>query len=60
MDYDTLMRFKHLAVVESRPFNGELSNLREEEQRVFNGLKNDTYGEALRIEQERVSLGLLI
>jgi len=59
MSEEIVMRFKHLAVVESKPFRGELPNLIDEEQRVFNGLKNDTYGEAFRIEQERVSLGFL-
>lgn len=54
MDYETLMRFKHLAVIENKPFKGELSNLTKEEERVFNGLKNSDYGEALRIEQERI------
>jgi len=59
MDEQTLMRFKHLAVVESKPFKGELLNLTEEEQKVFEGLKSDVYGEALRIEQERISLSIL-
>ncbi len=59
MNHDTVMRFKHLAVVESKPFMGELANLTQEEQRVFEGLKSNLYGEALRIEQERISLGLI-
>ena len=59
MDEKTLMRFKSLAVVESKPFKGELLNLTEEEQKVFEGLKSDVYGEALRIEQERISLSIL-
>ena len=56
MDEKTLMRFKSLAVVESKPFNGELLNLTEEELELFEGLKSDVYGKALRIEQERVAL----
>jgi len=59
MDEETLIGCKHLAVVEKKPFRGELPNLTEEEQKVFEGLKNNRYGEALRIEQERISLGLL-
>jgi hypothetical protein len=56
MNHETVMRFKHLAVIENKPFKGELSNLTQSEQRVFERLKRDHYGEALRIEQERVSL----
>jgi len=55
MDYKTLIRFKYLAVSEGKPFLGELLNLTEEEQIVFERLKDDYYGEALRIEQERIS-----
>jgi hypothetical protein len=60
MNHDTLMRFKHLAVIESKQFRGELLNLTEDEQMVFERLKNNYYEERLRIEQERVSLLLLI
>jgi hypothetical protein len=56
MNHETVMRFKHLAVIENKPFKGELSNLTQSEQRVFERLKSDYYGEGLRIEQERVSL----
>ena len=54
MNYETLMRFKHLVVIENKPFKGELNNLTNDEYRVFDGLKNNDYGEALRIEQERI------
>ena len=55
MDEQTLMRFKHLAVVESKPFLGVLSNLSKDEELLFDGLKYNIYGEQLRIEQERIS-----
>jgi hypothetical protein len=55
MNEETVMRFKHLAVNESKPFKGELPNLTEEEQIIFDRLKDNYYGEALRIEQERIS-----
>jgi hypothetical protein len=55
MNEESVMRFKHLAVSEGKPFKGELLNLTEEEQIVFERLKDDYYGEALRIEQERIS-----
>ena len=54
MDYKILMRFKHLAVIESKPFRGELTNLTKDEEMVFDGLKQDSFGKGLRIEQERI------
>ena len=43
----------------SKRFLGELHNLTTEEARVFSNLKKNVYGEALRIEQERISFGFL-
>jgi len=59
MNEESVVRFKHLAVSEGKPFLGELENLTVEEQRVFEGLKENSYGEALRIEQERIEMGHL-
>ncbi len=59
MNYKTLMRFKHLAVIEHKPFRGELTNLTKEEKMVFSGLKEDNFGKGVRIEQERIPYSLL-
>jgi hypothetical protein len=43
-----------LAVNESKPFKGELPNLTKDEKIIFERLKDNYYGKALRIEQERI------
>ena len=59
MGEEVIEKFKFLAVKESlsKRFLGELTHLTKEEHRVFENLKNSLYGEALRIEQERISFG---
>lgn len=61
MGEDMIKKFKFLAVEESlsKRFLGELNHLTKEEYRVFENLKENIYGEALRIEQERISFGCL-
>jgi len=61
MDEKVIEKFKHLAVkeVQSKRFLGELNNLTNEETRVFENLKNNLYGESLRIEQERIGFSYI-
>lgn len=62
MDKEVINRYTHLAVEESRVkrFLGELGHLTKEEQEIFKGLKDDVYGKAFRLEQERISLNDLV
>ena len=59
MGEEVIEKFKSLAVQESlsKRFLGELTHLTKEEHMVFENLKNNLYGEALRIEQERITFG---
>ncbi len=62
MGQDVIEKFKHLAVKESQSkrFLGELNNLTKEENEVFKNLKENVYGEAFRLEQERIGFGYLV
>ncbi|MBU1667780.1 hypothetical protein KKC13_05125 [bacterium] len=62
MDKEVINRYKHLAVEENKVkrFLGELGHLTKEEQEIFEGLKDDVYGKAFRLEQERISLNYLL
>lgn len=59
MSDEVIEKFRHLAVKESlsKRFLGELNNLTQEEYEVFEKLKENVYGEAFRIEQERIGFG---
>lgn len=61
MDRDTLMAHRGLWGREDdkKRFLGDLSRLSEAEQALFNDLKADRYGHAVRLEQERVGFSLL-
>lgn len=56
MDRETLLACRHLWVSEpeDRRFNGELSGLEPDEAALFADLKNNTLGERVRLEQERI------
>ncbi len=62
MSDEVIEKFKFLAVSEtlSKRFLGELDNLTQEEYRVFENLKENVYGEALRIEQERIRFSYVV
>jgi len=62
MNDEVIEKFKYLAVKESssKRFLGELDNLTQEEYEVFEKLKENLYGEALRIEQERIGFGYFV
>ncbi len=61
MDQTTLEQHLLLCVKEpeKKRFLGSLSNLTEDEQSLFEALKNNALGENLRLEQERVRYSLL-
>ena len=62
MSDEVIERFRYLAVKESlsKRFLSELENLTQEEYEVFEKLKENVYGEALRIEQERIGFGYVV
>jgi hypothetical protein len=57
MDRETLLAHRALWVREPEPFRGELPGLYEEERRVYDDLRDDRLGEAVRLEQERIGFG---
>jgi len=57
MTEDVLLSNRNLWVVEEKPFLGELSRLTDEEDAVFHALRDNNWGEKIRLEQERISYG---
>ncbi len=62
MDQATLNQHIDLCTEEpqEKRFLGELAQLTPEEQQLFNNLKNNVYGDRLRLEQERIGYGRLL
>lgn len=62
MDRQTLMDHRHLWVAETRTkrFSGDLHNLTAAEQVVFKALKENLWGERIRLEQERIGYRRLL
>ncbi len=62
MDEETLIAHRHCCVEEpiSKRFTGELSHLNEMETKLFNDLKNNSFGENLRLEQEQIGFDFLL
>ena len=58
MTEDVLHSHRGLWVVEEKPFLGELSRLSNDEQALFDALRDNHFGEKIRLEQERISYGL--
>ncbi|MYM88904.1 hypothetical protein GTP91_17200 [Rugamonas sp. FT82W] len=54
MDVATLLQFKELAVDEPAQVSSVLENLTSDEQALYEGLRNGTWGPRLRLEQERL------
>lgn len=54
MDETTLLAHQELWGREPQPCRHELAGLTEAEQAVYDGLRTDRWGEAVRLEQERV------
>jgi len=57
MTEDVLLSNRNLWVVEEKPFLGELSRLTDEEETLFHALRDNNWGEKIRLEQERISYG---
>jgi hypothetical protein len=54
MNRETLMAHKHLWVKEHKPVGRELLRLAAEERSLFEDLRDDRIGHAVRLEQERI------
>jgi hypothetical protein len=59
MDLETLLAHRALWVCEDTPFRGALPRLHTDERELFDALVNNRFGEKVRLEQERVSFGLV-
>ena len=57
MNEDILLNYRDLWVVEEKPFLGNLSCLTEAEHRLFYLLQDNSWGENVRLEQERIPFG---
>ena len=57
MTEDVLHSNRALWVVEEKPYLGELSRLTGDEQTLFHALRDNHWGEKVRLEQERISFG---
>lgn len=59
MDRETLLSHRSLWVQEATPHIGMLKRLTRREQHLFEDLQNGRMGDRIRLEQERISFGLL-
>jgi hypothetical protein len=57
MDRDTLMAHELLWVSEPRPMRRDLRRLNKEERALFEDLRDNRIGHAIRLEQERIGFG---
>ncbi len=60
MDRATLMQFRDLWGHESSPVHADLSNLTQDESQLYDDLRDNVFGEAVRFEQERVSFSWVL
>jgi len=60
MDRETLLAHRELWSVEEVPFIADLEGLSTEESTLFDDLRRARLGRGVRLEQERVSFGMLI
>jgi hypothetical protein len=59
MDHQTLLAHPRQWVIEPSPTNRALTNLNDAEQALYHDLIEDHYGQAVRLEQERVRFSWL-
>jgi hypothetical protein len=59
MDHQTLLAHPRQWVTEPSPTNRTLTNLNDAERALYNDLVEDRYGQAVRLEQERVRFSWL-
>ena len=60
MDQDTLLKHRSLWGTESKPETGNLDRLNREEQLLYDQLRDNHWGNHIRLEQERIGFDLLI
>jgi len=60
MDRETLLAHRTLWVREPEPHRGELPGLTDSERSLYEDLRDDRLGEAVRLEQERIGYGWLL
>ena len=54
MDHETLMLHKSLWVLEPEQAKAELIHISSDERMVYEGLRDNLWGEQVRLEQERI------
>ncbi len=59
MDHETLLAHKTLWVREDVPYTGSLARLNEQEQALYDDLRQNTLGNGVRLEQERIPFSRL-
>ena len=60
MNEDVLLHNRDMWVIEDKPFSGSLSHLTQDEQNLFCSLQGNKWGDRIRLEQERISYGIVI
>ena len=60
MDETTLLAHRTFWVREDRPFLGDLPHLSDAERSLFEALKDNRYGDRIRLEQERIAYSQLL
>jgi len=60
MSEDILLSTRNLWVVENKPFMGSLSRLTEDEHQLLSSLQDNSWGEKVRLEQERIPFGRVL
>lgn len=58
MTEEVLLEYKKMWVSEEKQFIGEIHNLTSEELELYTKLRNDFYGEKVRLEQEFIKIHL--
>jgi hypothetical protein len=59
MDQETLLTHKEVWGVEPRPETAELERLTPDEGRLYSDLRQNRWGDRVRLEQERIGFGFL-
>lgn len=60
MSEDILLSYKDLWSIEDKPFLGELSRLTKAENQLLSSLQDNSWGERVRLEQERIAFGSVL
>jgi hypothetical protein len=60
MDQQTLLAHQPLWGVEQKPETGNLDRLNEKESALYDQLRQNRWGERIRLEQERIGFDFLV